>query len=602
MKLLDVLFESTPRIANAFLFHFKARAFQLQRFLKNLLSAPAKRHLRSDRLIAESILAESSTPLFSIQGSAELPLEAGKVHNLRIALRTLDGVEVPANSTFSFWAQVGYPGALKGFVRGRELREGCLIPSVAGGLCQLSNALYDVALQGGFTIVERHKHSQIIPGSLAEIDRDATVFWNYVDLRFKSTTPFRIEASMTADHLKVRFKGCGVGKQVLGSPLILRRDALTGEPESCATCSVDTCFRHVGQSSVPRVFGRTAFLVDECWPEFDRYVQSHRTEQDIICVPLDGRRYSKPNYAWNMKGFTSVRQSRLATFRRAVELRRLASQGAARQRALLKHDELMARSFASALSYDVTHVVVMQNLLPFLWRDGHLGGRTFDVLMTRFPIEILQERLDNAAELHPESRTLADFRADDSLARAEREALGCARTVVTPHTEIARLFGPKARRLEWALPPATTPPRRGTRIIFPASTLGRKGAYELRAAARNLELEIVLVGAELEEHGFWSGMRTSSKVYDETWLDEASAVVLPSFVEHQPRRLLQAVQSGVPVIASSACGLAGLDGVISIPEGDVGALQLQLMKLDCRALASSTFTESDIVHTAAVQI
>ena len=431
MRFLDVLFESTPRIANALLFHFKAVAFQARRLMRNLLIVPAKRYQQGDSLITESILAESRTPLFSGEVAAELPLEAGKVHNLRIAIRALNSVEVPANSVFSFWAQVGYPGALKGYARGRELREGCLIPSVGGGLCQLSNALYDAALQAGFTIVERHKHSQIVPGSLAEIDRDATVFWNYVDLRFKSATPFRIEASMTADHLKVRFRSSGTVKQVSRAPLILGRPAIIRGPESCATCSIDTCFRHIDRSNLPRVFGRTAWLVDECWPEFDKYIQSHRTAKDILCAPLDGHRHNRPSYAWNTRGFGCVRHARVATLRRAVASRRLASQGAARQHALLKHDEPMARSFASTLSYDVTHVVVMQNLLPFLWRDGHLGGRTFDVLMTRLPIDTLQARLDHAAELHPERNTLSDFRADDSLATAEREALRRARTLIT---------------------------------------------------------------------------------------------------------------------------------------------------------------------------
>ncbi len=59
-----------------------------------------------------------------------------------------------------------------------------------------------------------------------------------------------------------------------------------------------------------------------------------------------------------------------------------------------------------------THVVVQQNLLPFLWRAGVLGGRTFDVLMTALPLKNLQTQLDFAASLHPESKTLADFRVD----------------------------------------------------------------------------------------------------------------------------------------------------------------------------------------------
>jgi vancomycin resistance protein YoaR len=61
--------------------------------------------------------------------------------------RAIDGVVVPAGGVFSFWAQVGRPVARRGFAPGRELREGCLVPSVGGGLCRLSNALYQAALE-----------------------------------------------------------------------------------------------------------------------------------------------------------------------------------------------------------------------------------------------------------------------------------------------------------------------------------------------------------------------------------------------------------------------------------------------------------------------
>ena len=114
---------------------------------------------------------------------------------------------MPAGKTFGFWKQIGRTSSLKGFAEGRELREGCVIPTIGGGLCQLSNALYDAALQAGFEIVERHAHTQVIPGSLAEKGRDATVFWNYVDLRFRSDAAFRIEATLDGDELIVQFRG-----------------------------------------------------------------------------------------------------------------------------------------------------------------------------------------------------------------------------------------------------------------------------------------------------------------------------------------------------------------------------------------------------------
>ena len=62
-----------------------------------------------------------------------------------------------------------------------------------------------------------------------------------------------------------------------------------------------------------------------------------------------------------------------------------------------------------------THVVVSQNLLPLLWRDGGLGGTKFDVLMIRFPMAELQATMDRAKKRWPRSPSLADLRADSRL-------------------------------------------------------------------------------------------------------------------------------------------------------------------------------------------
>jgi hypothetical protein len=112
---------------------------------------------------------------------------------------------------------------------------------------------------------------------------------------------------------------------------------------------------------------------------------------------------------------------------------------------------------------------------------------------------------------------------------------------------------------------------RFSRILFPASTLGRKGAYELREAARHLKFTVVLGGPQLEDPSFWAGIATDAP--DEAdMFENVSAVVLPAFVEHKPRRLLKAVSMGLPVITTSACGLHNIPGVITVPLGDVQAL------------------------------
>ena len=110
----------------------------------------------------------------------------------------------------------------------------------------------------------------------------------------------------------------------------------------------------------------------------------------------------------------------------------------------------------------------------------------------------------------------------------------------------------------------------GTSIAFPASTLGRKGAYELRAVAKDLDLPVLLGGPVLEGDGFWHGVRAGPA--NGTLLVHAGIVVLPAWLEDQPRRLLQAVASGIPTIATHACGLDDVSGVTTVSIRDVPAL------------------------------
>lgn len=575
----------TPGIGDAIIFRCKATLLQMKRGARNILSREVEHFPAQKAPTNQRVIAESVTPLWREGERAEVSLIAGKIHNLRLALRQLNGVEVPAGCVFSFWKQVGRAQRWKGYVTGRELREGCIIPTIGGGLCQLSNALYDAALRAGFEIVERHAHTQVIPGSLAEAGRDATVFWNYVDLRFKSRRAFRIEAVMDADALIVRFKSDTGGDfhRRHRSAVIDTGNITSDGPHSCLSCGVQDCFRHVESGDGTVDFGRAAYLVDEFWPEFDGYINQARRERDLLCLPLDGKRWGRANYAWTIEGFGRVEQQRLFTLLRAYRSRRLAMQGAARQRALLAAQERLARSYAAHLAFDVTRVTLTQSLLPVLWRDGHLGGRTFDVLMTALPLSHLHKRLDAAFRLHPESNTLADFRADDWLVEAESEALRNARRIITPHTEIAALFPSQSLLVRWAIPSLRTPVQSSAdcqpKLVFPAPTVGRKGAYELRAALKGLDIRLMLMGAQLEGEDFWKGMAVEPYRRGEHWLAGAMAVILPAFVEHKPRRLLEAIAHGVPVIASTACGLDNISGVISVQPGDAEALRTVIEKL-----------------------
>ena len=573
----------TTRIAAALVFRSKATLLQIRRAVREFGRNEAKQAPFGNKLNGHPIIAESRTPLRATDDEVENLFVSGKIQNLRVAIRKLNGMELGAGDEFSFWTQLGRTSRRKGYVQGRELREGCLILTIGGGLCQLSNALYDAALQAGLEIVERHAHSRVVPGSLAEIGRDATVFWNYVDLRFKSSQALRIEAELTSDDLIVRFRG------EVGAHTSVRRSSTTksvavaDDVNNCFTCDRQKCFRHIGPTPVRGYVGRTAYLVDEYWPEFDRYITATKRAVDLLCIPVDGIRFGQANYGWTTDSFGTVKQSRLFVLHRSIKCRRLASQGATRQQALLAANEILAQRYASQLEYDVTHITTMQQFLPYLWRDGHLGGRTFDVLMTSLPLAILQDRLDKAAALHPESPTLNDFRASPKLIEAESEALRHARKIITPHSEIAALYPHKTILLDWSIPEQEVEraPCAGSvaNVVFPATTVGRKGAYELRAALRNLRAQITVNGPILEDTAFWDGFRMKRTPPGADWLSDATVVVLPAFVEHQPRRLLDAVARGVPVVASKACGLRRLEGVAEVETGDIASLRYEIERV-----------------------
>jgi vancomycin resistance protein YoaR len=197
------------------------------------------------------VVGESRTKLWSDDRTAEAAYQGGKVQNLRCAARQIDCALLLPGQVFSFWKQVGEASERRGYVTGRMLQQGCMIPAVGGGLCQLSNALHDVALQTGCEIVERHAHSKAVPGSAVAAGRDATVAWNYVDLRFRTEQPLLIRARVLKEELVVSFyvrpgttpaaTEAGVPKAANADGSIQIRALETAS--TCGTCAETSCFR-----------------------------------------------------------------------------------------------------------------------------------------------------------------------------------------------------------------------------------------------------------------------------------------------------------------------------------------------------------------------
>ena len=140
-------------------------------------------------------------------GSSDPMLQENKITNLRIAIQALDGIVIYPGETFSFWHLIGQPKVSKGYLEGLLLSRGEVKSGVGGGLCQLANLLFWLALHSPLEIKERHHHSfdpfpdekRVLP-----FGSGASVFYNYVDLRFINPTQHKLQLKiwLTEQHLK----------------------------------------------------------------------------------------------------------------------------------------------------------------------------------------------------------------------------------------------------------------------------------------------------------------------------------------------------------------------------------------------------------------
>lgn len=140
-------------------------------------------------------------------GTTDLKLQYNKIKNLKLATSAIDGVIIQPGETFSVWRLVGEPTAKKGYVEGLLLAHGEARVGIGGGLCQLANLLYWMALHSPLVVTQRYRHSfDAFPdsGRTLPFGSGATLFYNYIDLQLYNPTnqPVQIRAWITDDHLK----------------------------------------------------------------------------------------------------------------------------------------------------------------------------------------------------------------------------------------------------------------------------------------------------------------------------------------------------------------------------------------------------------------
>lgn len=163
------------------------------------------------RAVLEHSIIEHRSVLLRQLKDVEMYLQHNKITNLRLATGKISGVIIKPGQTFSIWRLVGRPTKAKGYLEGLVLMNGKISTGTGGGLCQLGNLIYWMALHTPLTVAERWRHGyDVFPDVNRKIPFacGATLSYNYVDLQIKNETPHSYQINLWLDetHLNGEIK------------------------------------------------------------------------------------------------------------------------------------------------------------------------------------------------------------------------------------------------------------------------------------------------------------------------------------------------------------------------------------------------------------
>ncbi len=115
-----------------------------------------------------------------------------RITNIKITCSRISDTVVKSNDEFSFCKVVGQPSSSDGYKEAHAFVDGELVNAIGGGNCQVSTTIYNAAKKiDGVKITERHEHGKEV--GYIEKGKDATVAYDYLDLKFENNNDFDLK-------------------------------------------------------------------------------------------------------------------------------------------------------------------------------------------------------------------------------------------------------------------------------------------------------------------------------------------------------------------------------------------------------------------------
>lgn len=134
---------------------------------------------------------EHKTLLLRKLKDVDMQLQYNKIENLKIATKKLNKIVIHPGEVFSYWKLIGKPLKKDGYKKGMVLNNGTFHAETGGGLCQLSNLIFWMAIHTPLTVIERHRHGyDVFPDSnrTQPFGSGATCYYPHGDLMIENNT------------------------------------------------------------------------------------------------------------------------------------------------------------------------------------------------------------------------------------------------------------------------------------------------------------------------------------------------------------------------------------------------------------------------------
>ena len=191
------------RLTQIFPFLLPIRQWQRKKLFYLKMEFDGNRYAKiiSRDLLPNKVI-ETASPMLNQKSGFDMQYQYNKVHNLKLAAKTVDGLIIQPEETFSFWQLARHADRNEKYKDGLNLVDGKIVGSYGGGLCQLSNLLFWMFLHTPLTIVERHSHTvESFPSTTEDLPcgTDATINEGWLDLKVRNDTSNRFQIRIFFD-------------------------------------------------------------------------------------------------------------------------------------------------------------------------------------------------------------------------------------------------------------------------------------------------------------------------------------------------------------------------------------------------------------------